>query len=84
MAKYKLFNQSISFPDSAERFFDIQYKGGKAMDSASIDFNTWYKKCGDIYTVLKGYEEKAADIVIKYSNKPLFAELASYEIYDIS
>ena len=84
MSKYKLFNQSISFPDSAERFFDMQYRAWNAMSSASADFNAWYKQCGDILTVLKGYEKKAGELVIKYANKPLFSELPSYEIYDIS
>lgn len=84
MANYKLFNQQISFSDSSERFYDMQYRAWNAMSYASNEFNVWYDKCGDILTVLKGYEDKACDLVIKYSNKPLFNELTQYEIYDIS
>lgn len=84
MAKYRLFNQDIIFPDSAERFFDMQYRVWKALDAASRDFDTWYKNCGDILTALKGYEKKATELVIHYANSPLFNELTDLGIYDIS
>jgi hypothetical protein len=84
MANYKLFNQSVSFPDSAERFFDMQHRVWGALTSASTAFNEWYKNCGDILTVLKGYEKKSTELVIKYANKPLFDELPTHGIYDIS
>ena len=84
MAKYKIFNQDIVFPDSAERFFDMQYRAWNATASAACDFEKWYVSCGDILTVLKGYENKAAGLVIQYANQPLFDELTNLQIYDIS
>ncbi|MBQ9082873.1 MAG: hypothetical protein IJY28_05170 [Clostridia bacterium] len=84
MSSYQLFDQSISFPDSAERFFDMQYHAWNAISAASNDFDAWYEKCGNILTVLKGYKEKACELIIQYANRPLFNELASYEIYDLS
>ena len=84
MSQYQLFNQNIRFPDSAERFYDMQYRAWNAMSAASDEFDEWYTQCGDILTVLNGYEKKASCLIIGNSNAPLFSELASYEIYDIS
>ena len=84
MAKYKLLDSNILFSDSAERFFDMQHRAWNATASAAQDFEKWYKSCGNILAVLKGYEEKAAKLVIQYANKPLFEELTDLEIYDIS
>ena len=33
---------------------------------------------------MKGYEQKSTDLIIKYSNAPLFKDLPHLEIYDIS
>lgn len=84
MGKYTLLGRTVEFDEPNERFFEIQRRVWKSMDVASNDFNAWYDKCGDILTVLKGYEEKAADLVIKHANKPLFNELPQLEIYDMS
>ena len=84
MGKYTLLGKTISFEECNERFFDIQYRVWKAMDTASSEFNKWYDSCGDILTVLKGYEKKATEIIIKNSNEPLFQDLPKLEIYDIS
>lgn len=59
MGKYTLLGTTIEFKECNERFFDIQYRVWKAMDAASSEFNKWYDSCGDILTVLKGYEKKA-------------------------
>lgn len=84
MGKYRLFGQCIEFSDAAERFYDMKYRAWCAISSASNDFENWYQKCGDIVTVLNGYENKAKELIIYYANKPLFSELTDLEIYDIS
>ncbi len=84
MSKYTLFTQTIEFKVCNEQFFDIQYQVWRSLDASSAEFNKWYDSCGDILTVLKGYEKKATELVIKHSNKKLFAELPQLEIYDIS
>ena len=84
MANYKLFNQNLLLPDSAERFFDMKYRAWNAAASASAHFDIWYKMRGDILTVIKEYEKTAIELVIKYANEPLFNELPSLGIYDIS
>ena len=84
MGEYTLLGKKISFEECNERFFDIQYRVWKAMDTASREFNKWYDSCGDILTVLKGYEKKATEIIIKNANEPLFQDLPKLEIYDIS
>lgn len=84
MGTYEMLGRKIEFPDSAERFFDMQHRAWNAMSNASNEFEKWYKKCGDILTVLKGYENEATSLVIKYANRPLFSELIKLEIYDIS
>lgn len=84
MGKYTLLGRTIEFEECSERFFDIQYRVWNAMDAASSDFNKWYDGCGDILTVLKGYENKAAELIIRHSNEPLFQELPALGIYDMS
>ena len=84
MGKYTLLGTTIEFKECNERFFDIQYRVWKAMDAASSEFNKWYDSCGDILTVLKGYEKKATSLIINNSNEPLFNELPQLEIYDMS
>ena len=84
MGKYTLLGRTIEFEECNERFFDIQHRVWNAMDAASSDFNKWYDGCGDILTVLKGYENKAAELIIRNSNEPLFQELPTLGIYDMS
>ena len=84
MGKYTILGKTIGFEECNERFFDIQYRVWKAMEAVSTEFNQWYDSCGDILTVLKGYEQKATGLVIKHSNEPLFNELPQLGIYDIS
>ena len=84
MGKYTILGKTIEFEECNERFFDIQYRVWKAMAAASNEFNQWYDGCGDILTVLKGYEKKATGLVIKNANEPLFNELPQLGIYDMS
>jgi hypothetical protein len=84
MGKYSLLGQVIEFKDCNERFFDIQYRVWNAMDAASSEFNQWYDNCGDILTVLKGYEDIAGALIIRKANEPLFQELPQLGIYDLS
>ena len=84
MGKYTILEKTIEFEECNERFFDIQYRVWKAMAAVSNEFNQWYDSCGDILTVLKGYEKQATGLVIKNSNEPLFNELPQLGIYDMS
>lgn len=84
MSNYTLLGKTITFKDCNERFYDIQYRLWKASEAAGAEFNTWYDSCGDILTVLKGYEKKSTELIIKHSNEKLFADLPILEIYDIS
>lgn len=84
MAIYSLFGQKIELADSAERFFDIQQSAWDAIDVASESFGNWYGNCGDILAVLKGYEEITHKLVAECAVNPLFDNLTTLEIYDIS
>ncbi len=84
MGKYKLFNQQIEFSDAEERLYDIYYRSIQAASNATTEFYKWYYGCGDILTVLKNYKKTASSLVVKYANQPLFEELTSLEIYDVS
>ena len=85
MSQYTIFGQSITLSDPAERFFDIQKSAWGACSNVITDFEKWYKSCGDIKTVINGYNSTAAQLVLNYAAKPLYDSLAKeYEIYDIS
>lgn len=84
MGTYTLFNQTINFSDAKERFFDIYYSAIKSAHQSVGEFTAWYENCGDILTVLKSYEKVAAEMVVKYANRPLFESLTELEIYDVS
>lgn len=84
MSTYPLLGQKITFKDCNEHLFDIQYQMWQSQNAASSEFDKWYDSCGDILTVLKGYEKKSAELIIKYSNEKLFASLPALEIYDVS
>lgn len=84
MATYLLFGQRIELADSAERFFDIQQNAWDAIDAASISFESWYTDSGNILAVLKGYEEITHKLIATHAVNPLFDNLATLEIYDIS
>lgn len=84
MGKYTLFSQSIEFDDAAERFFDMQNELWYTLGSVADELETWYAECGNIKTVLAGYEKKAVSLLVQYANKPLFEQLPKLEIYDIS
>ena len=84
MGQYKLFNQLINFSDAEERLYDIYFESIQAAKEATTEFYKWYYGCGDILTVLKSYKQIASSLVVKHANQPLFEELTSLEIYDVS
>lgn len=62
----------------------MQSDAWHATNQASTDFKKWYLEQGNILSVLKGYEREAMSLVVHYANEPLFAQLTTLEIYDIS
>ena len=84
MGKYTLLGQTIEFEECNERFFDIQYRLWQATEAAVAEFNAWYDSRGDILSVLKGYEQKAGELIANLASKKLFADLTTLELYDIS
>jgi hypothetical protein len=84
MAEYMLFDQKIQISEAAERYFNMSYRNMNVSESAYTEFNEWYEKRGDILKVLNGYEDEALSLLNKYAVEPLFDELTSYGIYDIS
>lgn len=67
MATYTLFNRNITFLDCNENFFEMQHRAWVAMDKASGEFDKWYEQCGNILSVLKGYEDKSTELIVKYA-----------------
>ena len=84
MATYTLLGQTVELSEPAERFFDMQSDAWHAANQASTDFKKWYLEQGNILSVLKGYEKEAMSLVVHYANEPLFAQITTLEIYDIS
>lgn len=84
MLRCALFGHTITFQDSAERFFDLQYAGWTAQDQAKKKFLNWYDKCGNIENVLRGYKGFAQSVLNDLAIQPLFNSLRQYDIYDVS
>lgn len=84
MATYQLFGQKISFSDAAERYYDMIHRATYAAAHAALEFEDWYEKKGDILSVLNGSEDIIGTLIIRHASRPLFEELVSYGIYDIS
>ena len=84
MLKYNLLGQAVTFEDSAERYFDLQFAAEQAGLAVSQRFNEWYKQCGNIQSALDGYLPFSESVVEELAFRPLFAQLAQCEIYDMS
>ena len=84
MIKYSLLGQSIEFSDAAERFYDLQFAAGQACAEISRRFAAWYKECGNIQTVLAGYNDVTVGYLRDFAFEPLYSQLTDCEIYDIS
>ena len=84
MLRYTLFGQAVTFDDAAERFFDLQFASWRACTAAEDQFNSWYKQCKDIESVLNQYEGITQKILGDLAFQPLFAQLPSYGLYDVS
>lgn len=83
MLKYDLLGQSVVFDDAAERYYDLWYASNQACLSASQQFNTWYKQCGNIQAVMDGYLPFVESLVEQLAFRPLFGQLAACDIYDM-
>ena len=84
MLKYCLLGQTVTFEDSAERYYDLQFMKSQAGLDVSQQFEDWYAQCGNIQSVLDGYLQFAESAMEKLAFRPLFDQLAGYEIYDTS
>lgn len=84
MGKYNLFDQTVEFSESKERFYDVYYAAIQSASQAARDFYSWYSERGDILSVLKNYENTALTLVSQYAIRPLFEGLVDLEIYDVS
>ena len=84
MGTYKLFGRTITFADDAERCFDYQERLWKARTAAETEFVSWYKKCGNIRTVLTSYPKTAMMLVSKHAIDPLYEDLSKIGIYDMT
>lgn len=84
MVKYALLGQVLMFDDAAERYFDLNFAANNASVAAKEHFVDWYKQCGNIETVLQGYEDVARELLSELAFQPLFSQLPNCGIYDIS
>lgn len=84
MLRYSLLGQAIIFDDAAEHYYDLQFMAEQAGVAASEQFGRWYKQCGNIQSVLDGYLQFAESLIEKHVFHPLFSQLATCEIYDMS
>ena len=84
MGTYRLFGRTITFADDAERCFDYQERLWKARTTAETEFVSWYKKCGNIRTVLTSYPKTAMMLVSKHAIDPLYEDLSKIGIYDMT
>lgn len=84
MGKYTLFGEVVEFTDAEERYLDIINFYKTAKHNADEEFVSWYQKCGDIASVLKGYEKTISNLVFNHAINPLFELLPTIEIYDVS
>ena len=84
MGKYVLLGKTVEFSDSAERYYDYQSSRWEVLEKVKDEFTQWYAGCITIGSVLSGYQKKAASLVVKYATDPLYNQLTSLEIYDVS
>lgn len=84
MVNYNLLGQSVEFSDAAERFYDLQFAANQACTEISRQFAVWYKKSGNIQTVLAGYNAVIVGYLRDFAFEPLYLQLADCEIYDVS
>ena len=85
MSEYRLFGETVTLSDSAERYIEMLHEARIACDRANDDFESWYRKSGDIETVLNNYPKEAQSLISLYALTPLYNRLTSeYNVYDIS
>lgn len=84
MSKYTLFGETIKFTDAEERYIDIKSFYYAAKFEALNEFMSWYKKCENIDSVLKGYEAFVTKLVFNLAINPLFETLREIEIFEVS
>ena len=84
MENYRLFDQTVSFSDSAERYYDTLDLFSDAVFFVSNDFIIWYNNCNDITTVLKNCAKKVDALITHYGIDPLCHYLLQYGVYDIN
>lgn len=83
MLKYNLLGQAVTFEDSAEHYYDLQFAAEKTGSEVSQQFKKWYKQCGNVQSVLDGYLQFAESVIESLVFRPLFSQLAECEIYDM-
>ena len=85
MSQYKLFDQTINFSQSEDRFCELQFFSWKAAENAREEFNNWYTKCGTMYAVLDGFWSALENVVVQHVTAPLYNTLSmKHHIYNIS
>lgn len=84
MSKYTLFGETIEFSAADERYIKWHLSVFPAMHGATTAFESYYNECGNISSVLDGFEEALCEITAEWAVLPLFDTLINLDIYDIS
>lgn len=82
--EYDLFGKPVVFSAAENRYLDLLCLEQDACLKSAARFSYWYQKCGGIETVLRQYLSFAHAVLEELVLRPLFQQLAEFEIYDIS
>lgn len=84
MSNFTIFNETISFPDSADRYYMVRRDCRKAMQEAETDFANFYRSAGNIRTVLERYADEVETILRRRALDVLHKKLPEIGIYDVT
>lgn len=84
MAKFNLFDQEISIPNSYIRYRNMMYHKNIVCGRAIKEFEHWYDHCFGIEAVLDKVDHEVYELISKYAVDELYGSLDALEIYDIS
>lgn len=82
--EYNLFGKPVTFNAAENRYLDLQCLEQAAFFKSAELFSQWYQDRKEIEAVLQQYLPFAQGMLEKLILRPLFQQLAEFEIYDIS
>lgn len=84
MAQYTLLGTEIEISEAAQRYYDLHTFLDHALEDGRKQYIGWYHCCSDIQAVLNTYTRFADRLVEDLVIQPLFKQLTSCGVYDVS